>query len=72
MWLSTVCSDMNRRAPICLLLRPSATNCATSAARFRATQHPNCLKPRRQYLRGLARSLSTSANAPSRLKRFLH
>ena len=28
-WLSTVRSEMNRRAPICLLLRPSATRRAT-------------------------------------------
>ena len=33
-WLSTVCSEMNRRAPISLLLRPSATSRATSASRF--------------------------------------
>src|SRR5919108_4993373 len=32
-WLSTVRSEMKRRAPICLLLRPSATRLATSASR---------------------------------------
>src|SRR5437660_6087968 len=32
-WLSTVRSEMNRRAPICLLLRPSAISRATSASR---------------------------------------
>src|SRR3982074_350280 len=33
-WLSTVRSEMNKRAPICLLLEPSATKCATSASRL--------------------------------------
>src|SRR5690348_3390061 len=36
-WLSTVRSEMNRRAPICLLVRPSATSRATSASRFAST-----------------------------------
>ena len=36
-WLSTVRSEMKRRAPICLLLRPSATSRATSACRFPRT-----------------------------------
>ena len=33
-WLSTVLSEMNRRVPICLLVRPSATSRATSASRL--------------------------------------
>ena len=33
-WVATVASEMNRSPPICLLLRPSAINCATSACRF--------------------------------------
>ena len=33
-WVATVASEMNSRAPICLLLKPSAINCATSACRF--------------------------------------
>ena len=39
-WLSTVCSEMNRRAPISLLLRPSATNRATSASRIESNPAP--------------------------------
>ena len=39
-WLSTVCSEMNRRAPISLLLRPSATSRATSASRFASNPAP--------------------------------
>src|SRR5205807_7400603 len=33
-WLSTVRSEMNKLTPICLLLEPAATNCATSASRL--------------------------------------
>jgi hypothetical protein len=32
-WVATVASEMNRRPPICLLLRPSAIDCATSIFR---------------------------------------
>ena len=32
--VATVGSEMKRRAPICLLLKPSATNRATSTSRF--------------------------------------
>jgi hypothetical protein len=39
-WLSTVCSEMNRRAPISLLLRPSATSRATSASRLESNSAP--------------------------------
>src|SRR5439155_10367732 len=39
-WLSTVRSEMKRRAPICLLLRPSATRRATSTSRFASTPDP--------------------------------
>src|SRR5262249_14779681 len=39
-WLSTVRSEMNRRAPICLLVRPSATSRATSASRLASTPAP--------------------------------
>jgi hypothetical protein len=33
-WLSTVCSEMSRRIPICLLLSPPATSRATSLSRL--------------------------------------
>ncbi len=33
-WVATVRSEMKRRVPICLLVRPSATNLATSTSRF--------------------------------------
>ncbi len=39
-WVSTVRSDMNRWAPICLLLRPSATNRATSVSRLPSSLGP--------------------------------
>src|SRR5215472_6724888 len=39
-WLSTVRSEMNRRVPICLLVRPSATSRATSASRLASTPAP--------------------------------
>ena len=39
-WLSTVRSEMNRRAPICLLVSPSATSRATSASRFASGPAP--------------------------------
>ncbi len=44
-WLSTVCTEMNRRAPISLLLRPSATNRATSASRDREQRHRRRHRP---------------------------
>src|ERR1017187_5183041 len=34
MWLATVASEMKSRTPICLLLSPSATSCATSTSRL--------------------------------------
>ena len=36
-WLSTVCSEMNRRAPISLLVSPSAISRATSSSRFESS-----------------------------------
>jgi hypothetical protein len=39
-WLSTVRSEMNRRLPISLLVRPSATSRATSASRLASGPGP--------------------------------
>ena len=41
--LATVRSDMNRRAPICLLLRPWATSLPFSAARWITTSEALCV-----------------------------
>ena len=53
-WLSTVCSEMNRRAPISLLVRPSATSRATSASRFESGPAPALVRSRDGGLAGLA------------------
>src|SRR2546429_6815265 len=64
-WLSTVRSEMKRRAPICLLLRPSATRRATSTSRFASTPG---LAPSRVAAVAWSASPRATATAVSRVR----
>ena len=61
-WESTVRSEMNRRAPICLLLSPSATKRPTSTSRFARGPAP---KPSAGWVERRADCASSSASALS-------